>query len=69
MPRFLEKKGIVTKINFLNLMNSDAKFISYATSYLSSSSENLDFNAIIIIKCFNVAIMSHTSGVFHLPLP
>ena len=66
MPRFIETNGIITDINFLKFTNGEAKLIDgypiLRTPF--SSSENLDFNALMIIKNFTIAIMSRTQGYF-----
>ena len=66
MPHFIEIDGVITDFNFLNFTNGEAKLISdYPFLQIPlSRSENLDFNALMIINSFTIAIMSRPQGYF-----
>ena len=66
MPRFIEINGVITDFNFLNFANGEATLVNdYPFLQIPlSESENLEFNALMIINGFTIAIMSRPQGYF-----
>eukprot|EP00111_Clytia_hemisphaerica_P009079 TCONS_00026613-protein len=66
MPRFIETNGIITEINFLNNENGEAKLIDgYPLLQIPlSTSQNSEFNALMIINGFTIVIMKRCQGFY-----
>eukprot|EP00111_Clytia_hemisphaerica_P014679 TCONS_00043273-protein len=66
MPHFIESNGIVTELHFLNSENGQAKLINdYPLLQIPlSMAPNPDFDALVIIEGFTIAIMRRPQGFF-----